>query len=103
MIPVKFDQAYLKDLGAGDNPGTGDLPRCVCLDRQVPGVCAVLSCWAPSPAELEAILRDGRVYLAVMAPLSAPTQAPVWVMGINPIDSGQFTVVPAEDLKHLAE
>ena len=101
MTPVKFDAAYSQDLGAGDNPNTGPLPYVICLDRNTPGVCAVMSCWEPSEQELEAIARDKKVYIAVMAPLKNPTQPPVWVMGYDPIAEGHFVRVPEEDLRVL--
>jgi hypothetical protein len=101
MTPTKFNGAYTRDLPPCNNPNTGELPRAVCIDRHTPGVVAILSCWEPSVIELEEIVRTGKVYVAVMAPFDRPTQAPIWVLGANPIESGQFTVVPEEDLKYL--
>lgn len=103
MIPTNFNGAYSKPLGAGDNPNTGELPRVVCLDNATPGVCVVLSCWEPSDEEIEAIVRDRKVYVGVMAGLRHPTQPPIYCIGVNPIDAGQFVPVPEEDLKYLGE
>lgn len=103
MIPTNFKGAYLKELGAGDNPNTGSLPWVVCRDKNTPGVVAVMSCWKPSEEELARINKTGEVYIAVMASEKRPTQPPVWVMGVNPIEAGQFKPIPYEDLKHLGE
>jgi hypothetical protein len=101
MRPTTFDQAYSKPLLAGNNPNTGDLPRCVATDPSTPGVCFSLSCWTPSPEELIEIVKTGKVYVAVMAGLHAPTQPPICIMGFNPIDRGDYKLVPEEDVKHL--
>jgi hypothetical protein len=103
MTPTKFKGAYLRELGAGDNPNTGDLPYCVCTAKDTPGVVMLLSCWRPTDEELEALIKNREVYLAVMASPKRPTQPPVSVMGVNPIETGNFKVIPYEDLKHLAE
>lgn len=102
MTPTNFPQSYLKELEAGDNPNTGSLPFVVCTDKDTPGVVAIMSCWKPSPEELEQINKTGEIFIAVMASPARPTQPPVWVMGTNPIESGQFKPIPFEDLKHLA-
>jgi hypothetical protein len=101
MTPTKFNGAYSRDLEAGDNPNCGALPRVVCLDKDTPGIAVVLSCWEPSDEELEAIVRDRKVYIGVCAPLHRPTQPPIYCAGVNPIDIGQFIPVPEEDLKYL--
>lgn len=103
MKGVPFAQAYLRELGAGDNPNTYDLPRCVALDADTPTVCYSVSCWEPSEEELAAIIRDKRVYLSVMSSKLRPTQPPVCVLGINPFDAGFYTRVAEEDVKYLGE
>lgn len=103
MIPTRFLQAYIRELGAGDFENTGDLPRAVCLDKRMPGHCVSLSCWEPSDEEIAAIVRDRKVYIGVIAPLDRPTQPPIYCIGVNPIDAGVFTVVPEEDVKYLGD
>jgi hypothetical protein len=102
MIPSTFNGAYLKELAPGNNPNTGSLPFCICTDVATPGVAVVLSCWRPSPEELARINETGEVFIGVMASLKRPSQPPVYVIGTNPIESGQFKVIPYEDLKHIA-
>lgn len=103
MKAIPFPQSYVRNLGAGDNPNTGDLPRCVAVDATTPTVCYSVSCWEPSEKELAAIVRDKKVYLSVMASKSAPTQPPVCVMGLNPFDEIWYTRVPEEDVKFLKD
>ena len=103
MIPTKFKGAYSRDLQPGNNPNTGELPRVICLDKNTPGVAVVLSAWEPSDEEIEAIVRDRKVYVGVMAPLTRPTQPPIYCIGVNPIDQGQFVPVPEEDVKYLGQ
>jgi hypothetical protein len=103
MRPTTFEQAYSKPLGAGDNPNTSDLPRCVCTNDDTPGVVSVLSCWEPSYEELAEIIRTRKVWIGVMAHPSRPTQAPIWVLGSDPIASGLFKRIPEEDVKHLGD
>jgi hypothetical protein len=84
MIPINFEEAYSKPLGAGNNPNTGDLPRCVAVDPNTPGVVMIVSCWEPSPAEWEIMKRDKKIYIGVMASPQAQTQPPICVIGANP-------------------
>lgn len=102
MIPQHFKGAYLKELGAGDNPNTGDLPRMVMLDPSTPGVCISVSCWKPNAEEIAEINRTGEVWAGIMAPLRRPTQPPIWLLGIDPQKLG-FVRIPEEDVKHIGE
>jgi hypothetical protein len=94
MIPTEFEGMYHKELGAGGNPNTQDLKYAVCTDKFTPGVAAVLSCWEPSQEEIDEIVRTRRVWVACMAPLTRPTMPPIWVIGTDPVASGQFSVIP---------
>lgn len=100
MRPQNFKGQYQKELGAGNNPNTGDLPRMVMLDPNTPGVCLSVSCWKPSAEELAEINKTGEVWVGVMASLKSPTQPPIWLLGIDPQKIG-FIRVPEEDVKHL--
>lgn len=84
MNPVKFKQAYGKELGAGDNPNTGDLPFCRAIEPTIPGRVFLISCWQPTKEELERIIATGEIYIGIMGHPSYATQPPVCVMGLNP-------------------
>lgn len=95
MRPVKFLEAFGQELGAGENPNTGDLPYCIADDPNTPGVCFLVSCWKLSPEEITEIMLTGKIYLAVMANPSAPTQPPVSLHGLNPMTKyGVHNYVP---------
>jgi hypothetical protein len=106
MIPVSFPEAYTKPLGAGDNPNTGDLPRCVAIDPSIENsarVCAIVSCWKLSEVELAEVNKNGVIYIGVMAVVERPTQPPIWVLGQDPFKNNVFKRVPEEDVKHLGD
>lgn len=84
MRPTTFDEAYIKPLGAGDNPNTGDLPFCRAIDPNTKGPVFLISCWLLLEQEIEEIKKTGRIYVGVMAHPDAPTQPPICVMGNNP-------------------
>lgn len=120
MHPIKFDQAYEKPLGAGDNPNTGDLHYCVARDNNTLAKASItarpvhlISCWQLSPEELKNVQETGVVYLAIMAHEEYRTQVPVSVMGFNPFtdygDPNNFVAVPrtlsteqVANMEHLA-
>ncbi len=82
MKPTSFKETN-QLLGAGNNPGTGDLP----IARSIMDVdghampCAV-SCWKLSPEELQRIHETGQVWIAVMG-VSIP---PIMPMIAHPFD-----------------
>jgi hypothetical protein len=84
MKPDKFEQAYEKALGAGDNPNTGDLPYRIGADPQTPGPVFCVSCWELSDEELANVMKTKRVFVAVMASPEHRSQPPIVVHGFNP-------------------
>lgn len=84
MQPTTFPQAYIKPLGAGDNPNTGDLPFVRAIDRNTPGRVFLISAWQPTEEERARIAAGGPVYVGVMASPLHPTQPPICVMGADP-------------------
>lgn len=84
MEPIKFKEAYDKQLGAGDNPNTGDLHFVRAIDTNAPDRVFLISCWKPNAEELARIIATGEVYIGLMANPTYPTQPPVSVMGLNP-------------------
>jgi hypothetical protein len=103
MIPAEFKEQYGKELGAGNNPNTGSLPRVVCIDPRAPGVAVSLSCWELAPQELEEVKQTGKIWIGVMCSKKNPTQPPIYALGCNPLELGIFTLVPEEDVKHLGD
>lgn len=103
MKYIVFDE-HTRILGAGNNPNTGDLAIAVAESPDTPGVVFVVSCWEPSDQELEQIIKNRKIYLAVMADPRAPTHAPVSIHGHNPFkDYGDqcFKVVPPVSIEQL--
>lgn len=80
MIPTSFKETNHL-LGAGNNPGTGDLPiaRSV-MDIEGRPVPCIVSCWKLSPEELAEVQRTGRIWVAVMG----VGQPPILPMALNP-------------------
>lgn len=82
MKPTSFKETN-QLLGAGNNPGTGDLPIARSLmpigDQEVP---CIISCWKLSPEELDLIQQTGKIWISVMG-MSSP---PIWPMVCHPFD-----------------
>jgi len=74
MSPIEFPEANKTLTAPPDLEGCMDLP--VFNDRV-----ASVSCWQPTPDELDEINATGKVWLSVFAGESAP---PVWVSGHYP-------------------
>jgi hypothetical protein len=114
MKAIEFKESYTKKLGAGDNPNTNDLAICRAVGSHIPNRAFVVSCWEPSEEELAAIIRDKKIYLAVMANPQYPSQPPVSIAGVNPMDpdsgynlvavpEGELIPVTSEYLAQLKE
>jgi hypothetical protein len=105
MKPIKFEEAYARKLGAGDNPNTGDLPYVVATQGAIygpDGPVFLVSCWEPSADELAAINATGKVWLAVMANRYYPTQPPVLATGFNPFSALEYKPLSEEELKEIS-
>jgi hypothetical protein len=90
MKPTSFKETNHL-LGAGNNPGTGDLPIARSLmDIEGRPFPCIISCWKLSPEELELIQQTGKVWIAVMGVGSPPIMPmishPFADLGIKPID-----------------
>jgi len=106
MKAITFPQ-FNRDLGAGDNPNTVNLPIAISLhpdpiyrpSEQAPkGVAFCISRWKLSPEELARIAERGEVWLGVMCPPDRPTQPPVFLTVNNPFTEEGYEAIPAEEL-----
>lgn len=82
MIPTSFKETN-QLLGAGNNPGTGDLPIARSLmDIEGKPVPCIVSCWKLSPEELQRIQETGKVWVTIMG-VSMP---PIQPMAFHPFE-----------------
>ena len=92
MKPIPFKESNI-NLGAGENPNTGDMPCALstCPPSTGDNIPYAVSCWKLEPDELEEINRNGGViYLANMGwpppPISAMVHNPFKMHGYEAVD-----------------
>lgn len=83
MFPSSFDESN-HVLGRPEGLSDEDCgPLSVFVGNQADGLPVVVSCWKPTEAELEEIIRTKRVWLGIIG----HTMPPAWVSGVKPFDS----------------
>jgi len=81
-VPSAFDE----ETAVLDKPPGLTHDQCECLSvwqgRDQDGLPMVISCWKPTRAELDEIIRTGRVWLGIYG----VTMPPAWVNGHHPFE-----------------
>lgn len=65
MKPETFKEVNMI-MGAGNNPGTDDLPICKAEHPDIKNVPFLVSKWKMSPEELEKVKETGEIWIGIM-------------------------------------